>query len=164
MRWGMSLIVAAALIAGPAVAAGGGGHSSNSKSGNRYEASWSLAEPEEHARVEDSPSLIDMPIIVAPIVVDGRLVNYAFVSLRLDIADGRDPWKVREKTTYLRDAMIRAAHSEPLNDPDNPSQINREKAARVWMAAANRVLGDEAVREVRISNADIQHPDLAARR
>ncbi len=165
----LSVLALAGAFAGAAEAAGG----SSSKSGpsNRYQASWTLAtpsEPESHAETDakaaDSSRQIEMPVIVAPIVVDGRLRNYAFVGVRLDVSEGRDPWAVRARTAYLRDAMLRAAHAQPLNDPGDAGGINPERASRVWTTAANAVLGEGAVKSVSVLDVDLRYPDLAGGR
>jgi hypothetical protein len=113
---------------------------------------------------EASDRLVDMPIIVAPLVVDGELKNYAFVTMQLDIAPGHDPWRVRSQAAYLRDAMLRAAHEQPVNPPHDSGSIDPEIATRVWTAAAERVLGDGVVGGLHIVGADIRYPELTGGR
>ncbi|GEM_PF-4176838 len=186
-----AVLLAAPLALAPAAAIAAGGHSSskssNGKAGNRYQATWTLADPiadahaedeaedahgadkaetkeagghDAPAEVDDSPRLVDLPIIVAPVIVDGELFNYAFVSTRLTIADGHDPWEVREQIAYLRDAMLRDAHTYPVNVPDHSGEIDPESAKRVWTASADRVLGAGVVENVEVLASDIRYPDL----
>lgn len=124
------------------------------------------AAPAEHGKsaADEETRLVDLPIVVAPLVVDGELVNYAFVSMQLEVAPGHDPWRVREQAAYLRDAMLRAAHRRPVNPPDDPGAVDPETAARVWIAAAEQVLGEGAVAGLHIVGADVRYPELAGGR
>lgn len=147
-----------------------GAHSSSSSHdapapSNRYQAAWSLAAP-EHERAETvaaDPRIVEMPILVTPVIVNGQLVNYAFVAAQLSVSEGHDPLAVRARVAYLRDAMVRAAHRRPLNDPDRRS-INPETAARVWTTAANQVLGEGVVEGVRVISSDLRVRELAGGR
>lgn len=149
---------------------------------NRYQAAWSLAAPQDDAHepapvehhaaapehepaetVAADPRIVEMPILVTPVIVNGQLVNYAFVAAQLSVSEGHDPLAVRARVAYLRDAMVRAAHRRPLNDPDRRS-INPETAARVWTTAANQVLGEGVVEGVRVISSDLRVRELAGGR
>jgi len=49
-----------------------------------------------------------------PIVVDGRLVNYVFVYVRVNLKSGSDVIKIRGKEPFFRDALVRDAHKTPF--------------------------------------------------
>ena len=119
---------------------------------------------EEGAEGSAAYRRVEIPVIVAPLVVDGDLVNYAFVSVELEIAPGHDAWEAREQTAYLRDAMLRAAHERPLNLPGDPAALDMETASRVWTAAATDVLGEGVVGSLHIVSSDVRYPQLAGGR
>ncbi len=125
----IAALIASTLLAGQAIAAG--------------KASEPAAEAESRT--------MDAPYIAAPILRNGVLSNYLFVSVRVDIAPGVDLWRTRERAHYLRDAMVRAAHRTQLADPNNPNALNTALAVQVFRAAAIEALGERAVRGVSIS-------------
>ncbi len=88
---------------------------------------------------------MDAPYLAAPVVRDGQLTNYLFVSLRIEIANGVDLWATREKAHFLRDALVRASHANDLADPNDSNALNEARALEVYRAAAIEALGARAV-------------------
>jgi len=106
---------------------------------------------EEGAEVEEqSGRSMDAPYLAVPVVRDGVLVNYLFVSIRIQIAQGVDLWQTREKAHFLRDALVRASHANDLSDPQNNNALNEARAIQVYRAAAIQALGERAVAGVTI--------------
>jgi hypothetical protein len=99
----------------------------------------------------ESPSRsMDAPYLAVPVVRDGLLVNYLFVSARIEIASGVDLWRTRENAHFLRDALVRASHANDLSVPDDPDALNEPRAIEVYRAAAAQALGAQAVSGVTI--------------
>jgi hypothetical protein len=93
---------------------------------------------------------MDAPYLAVPVVRDGHLVNYLFVSVRFDIAQGVDLWRTRERAHFLRDALVRACHANQLASADDPDELDRARALAVFRATAAQVLGERAVGGVSI--------------
>ncbi|UPT64761.1 MAG: hypothetical protein M0D54_09835 [Hyphomonadaceae bacterium JAD_PAG50586_4] len=93
---------------------------------------------------------MDAPYLAVPVMRDGVLVNYLFVSIRIEIAQGVDLWQTREKAHFLRDALVRASHANDLSDPQNNNALNEARAIQVYRAAAAQALGAQAVAGVSI--------------
>ena len=93
---------------------------------------------------------MDAPYLAVPVVRDGQLVNYLFVSLRIQISPRVDLWRTREKAQFLRDALVRASHANALADPNNNNALNQALAIEVYRRAAVQTLGAEAVAGVTI--------------
>lgn len=93
---------------------------------------------------------MDAPYLAVPVVRDGTLVNYLFVSVRVEISNGVDLWRTREQAHFLRDALVRASHSTDLSDPADPNRLNEPRAIEVYRAAAAATLGERAVSRVTI--------------
>lgn len=121
------------------------------------------AQPSSHGAPKDKGSSgetdpaaarsMDAPYLAVPVVRDGVLVNYLFVSVRVEIAQGVDLWRTREKAQFLRDALVRACHANQLANPNDPNQLDQPRAIAVFRATAAQVLGDRAVRGVSIISA-----------
>jgi hypothetical protein len=127
-------MIASTLLAGLANAEGGGGHGKAKGDGGEELSSRSM----------------DAPYIAVPVVREGRLVNYLFVSVRVEIAQGVDLWRTRERAQFLRDALVRASHANDLADPSNNDTLNEPRALEVYRAAAIQALGERAVGQIAI--------------
>ena len=98
----------------------------------------------------DVTRTMDAQYLAVPVVRDGRLVNYLFVSIRIQIAPGVDLWRTREKAQFLRDALVRASHANALADPNDVNALNQTLAIQVYRQAAAQTLGAQAVAGVTI--------------
>ncbi len=133
--------IAAAMIASTLMAglanASGGGEAVKAKGGEGGE--------------DSMPSrTMDAPYLAVPVVRRGELVNYLFVSIRIEIAQGVDLWRTRERAQFLRDALVRASHANDLSDPNDNNALNEALAVTVYRAAAVQALGERAVAGVTI--------------
>ena len=129
-------LIASTLMAGLASAAGGSGKEKE--------------KAEEGAEAAASSRSMDAPYLAVPVVRDGQLVNYLFVSIRVEIAQGVDLWRTRERAHFLRDALVRASHANDLADLSDNNALNDARAVEVYRAAAIQALGERAVGGVSI--------------
>jgi hypothetical protein len=91
---------------------------------------------------------MDAPYLAVPVVRDGQLVNYLFVSVRIEISNSVDLWRTRERAHFLRDALVRASHANDLASAEDTDALNEARAIEVYRAAAVQVLGEQAVGRV----------------
>lgn len=70
---------------------------------------------------------VDLQPVAVPIVVDGRLVNYVFVSVRVNLKGGADVIKLRDKEPLFRDALVRDAHRTPFVLPNDWQRVDEAK-------------------------------------
>ncbi len=92
--------------------------------------------------------------VVTPVVRAGRLRNYLFVTVQVDLSPGADLMKTRERAHFLRDALLRAAHRADLADPARDDQLNTPAALKVYRAAAQEALGAGSVKSVSVVSVD----------
>lgn len=152
------LFVGAALcLAAPSFAAGG----KSKGAGNRVEAGFEIAplEDEEALRDDevpaaDSPRIIVIPTVAVPVVRDGWLENYLFVLSQVEVNDGVNSWSVRAKSHYMRDAIIKRAHTTSLGLADNASALDEERAQAVFLDAIESVVGPGQIKRLDILGAD----------
>ena len=80
---------------------------------------------------------VDLAPVALPIVLDGRLINYVFVQIRINLSPSADALKVREKEPWFRDALVRAGHRTPFTNATDYTVIDeaRMKAALMREAA-----------------------------
>lgn len=105
---------------------------------------------EAEGGAQTSSRSMDAPYLAVPVVRNGHLVNYLFVSIRIEIAQGVDLWRTRERAHFLRDALVRASHANDLVDPNDSNALNEARALEVYRAAAIQALGENAVGPISI--------------
>jgi hypothetical protein len=133
------LIIAAGLALAPApahAAGGGGGHGEASK--------------EEAA----GDRKMSAPNIVTPVIRNGKLVNYLFVSLDVEFTDKANVLVLRDRAHFLRDSLLRASHRAALADPNDDFKLNYQAANPVLAEATREALGAANVKKVTITGVD----------
>ena len=80
-----------------------------------------------------------------PIVVNGQVVNYVFVTLRVKLSPKADPNEMRALEPVLRDALVRTGGRAPFVRPDNYMTVDRPRVIRTLVAAADAAAGKGAV-------------------
>ena len=63
---------------------------------------------------------VAMEAVALPIIVDGRLLNYVFCSIRLDLYPNVDGAKVHAKEEYFRDDLVRVGRAIPTAGKASP--------------------------------------------
>jgi hypothetical protein len=121
----------ALLMAGPAAAAGSAEKAKPNKDVGQY---------------------VDLSPVGLPIVVNGQLVNYVFVYVRINLASGVNPSKWREREPYFRDALVRAGHRTPFTIPDDYQHIDTGKLTAALHREAVAITGPGVVKSVVVSS------------
>lgn len=122
-------------------------------------AALSLAGAAAAAEPSAKPSegqYVDLSPVGLPIVVKGRLVNYVFVTVRLDLAPGANVEAWREKEPYFRDALVRVAHRTPFTRPDDYTKLNEPALRAAMTAEAARIAGPRTVSRIEFLNQSPQ--------
>jgi hypothetical protein len=73
----------------------------------------------------------------------GKLKNYLFVNARMLVGPGKDPWKYREKSHFIRDAVVRAAHRTSFAMKDDMNKLDEKLAAAECLKVANLSIGEK---------------------
>jgi len=100
---------------------------------------------------------VDLSPVGLPIVGDGRLVNYAFVYVRLNLAPSADATKLRAKEPFFRDALVRLGHRTPLNKPDDYSKVDEARLKASLMREVSAIAGPGQVTSVVVTSQTAQH-------
>jgi hypothetical protein len=125
-----SLVLAAALVARPAAASEGGTKAV-------------------------APTVLMSPVAL-PVIVEGRLANYIYVTLRLNLSPKVDAAKMREKEPFFRDALVRAAHRAPLWRAGDPNALDEAKLRAVILRESAVIAGPGSVTGYQLLRAQPQ--------
>lgn len=110
-----------------------------------------LAGEKEGDKKELGP-FVDLQPVGLPVVVNGQLVNYVFVSVRLNLASGADTSRWRAKEPYFRDALVRAGASTPFTLGRAYDKIDVAKMTASLMKSAAAIAGPNVVRSVTVTS------------
>jgi hypothetical protein len=105
-----------------------------------------------------NPTVLMSPVAL-PIVVDGRLVNYVYVTLRLVLAPDADAPRMRSKEPYFRDALVRAAHRQPFVRNDSYVLVDDARLKAAILHDAATIAGPGMVVSIQILREQPQHYD-----
>jgi hypothetical protein len=106
-----------------------------------------VAKAEENKKVGQ---YVDISPVALPIGVNGRLLNYIFTTVRINLAPRADPNKLREKEPYFRDALVRAAHRDPFTLPTDYNRLDQAKLKSTLMREAAAIVGAQNLASVEV--------------
>lgn len=107
--------------------------------------------------------------VALPIAVSGKLVNYVFCSLRVNLTAAADPAKMRIKEPWFRDAIVRAGHRTPFTLATDYTRIDEGRLKAALLREAGAIVGAKNVASVSLMRQDpkqrngLPRPPAAAR-
>jgi hypothetical protein len=102
------------------------------------------------AQAKVAGNYVDLAPVPMPVVVNGRLVNYVFVYIRIDLAPGADTPRWRDKEPYFRDALVRLGHRTPFTWPADYTRLDEARLKAALFQAASAITGPGVVAAVEI--------------
>jgi hypothetical protein len=98
---------------------------------------------------------LDLPVVIAPVTLNGKLTGYAYVQSRLTGATASDVIAVRDKIAFVLDAFVRDVNAAPVTLASDPTQVDKEGLARRMLADARRIMGAGHVKAVVVTDVQI---------
>jgi hypothetical protein len=87
-----------------------------------------------------------------PVLQDGRVVNYVFVRLRINLNPGISRPDIEAGEPFVRERMLKAAYRSPLNSGTDLMALDVQKLEAQTLSAARAVYGATRVRSVEIGD------------
>lgn len=101
---------------------------------------------------EEVQQYVAISPVAIPIIAEGKVVNYVFVNVRVDLTNRADATKLREREPYFRDALVRAAHRTPFTDAKDYTKVDEAKLKAAVLRDAQTIAGVQAIRGVTITS------------
>ncbi|HZZ32336.1 MAG TPA: hypothetical protein VFE10_10115 [Phenylobacterium sp.] len=95
---------------------------------------------------------VDLQPVAMPIVIDGQLVNYVFVYVRVNLRTGADIVKSRDLEPSFRDALVRDGHRTPFVLANDWSKVDEARLVSVMTRDAVAIAGPGVVASVIITS------------
>lgn len=102
------------------------------------------------AQTQGAGQYVDLSPVAMPIVVNGRLANYVFVYVRIDLTPGADWARWRDKEPYFRDALVRLGHRAPFTVAGDSTRLDRARLKAALYQAAVAITGPGVVAGIEI--------------
>ena len=109
------------------------------------------AAPDEGAHKQVG-QYVDLQPVGLPIVVDGQLVNYVFVYVRLNLTAGADTSRWRAKEPFFRDVLVRIGHQTPFVVPGDYEKVDAAKLTAALTREAGAITGPGVIRSVVVTS------------
>ena len=114
------------------------------------------ADKDKEAKDASGGQYVNVSPVAAPIVLNGQLINYIFVTLRVDLSPNVDALRMRDREPYFRDALVRAAHRHPFVKPGDYTHVDERALKAAMMAESARIAGPHVVTGIEIVSAQPQ--------
>lgn len=105
------------------------------------------------AAVGDTSNLgpvdVTLPTILAPMVVEARTENYAYITIVLKPAAPAGILAIREKVPFLQDAFLRELNGATIVKTDDPKSVDETALKARLIARMNQVLPAGTVAELK---------------
>ena len=95
------------------------------------------------------PVDVQMPTILAPMIADNRLENYAYITIVLKPATPAGVLAIREKVPFLQDAFLRELNAVTIVKADDPKAVDEAAIKPRLIARMNQILPAGTVAELK---------------
>jgi hypothetical protein len=103
-------------------------------------------------KADESGQYVSISPVGLPVVLNGKVINYIFVTVRVELSPSANAAKLREREPYFRDALVRAGNRTPFTKTSNYTQIDEAKLKAALMRDAPAIAGAGAVKGITIIN------------
>jgi len=93
---------------------------------------------------------VDLAPVAMPIIVGGRLINYVFVYIRVDLTPSADAIHLRDKEPFFRDALVRLGHRTPFIVPTDYTKLDEVRLKAAFFPVASAIAGPGMVAGIEI--------------
>jgi hypothetical protein len=121
------------------------------------------AAPALAEKAGDPGTNVEMPFLIAPLSVDGKLYGYAYVSLKIVTTTQGAALQVRDKVAFIQDAFVRDVNAVSIGLPKDPKTVDKAALVVRLLADAKRVIGAAKIASVVLIQVQISpiHPGEA---
>ncbi|MDR3510885.1 MAG: hypothetical protein P4L73_04580 [Caulobacteraceae bacterium] len=100
---------------------------------------------------------VTLAAVALPLVFDGQIANYVFVSTKLLLTPQADATALRDKEPYFRDALVRAGHRTPFVRPNDYNHLDEARLKATLYREATAIVGPGKIQGVVVLSETPQH-------
>ena len=103
------------------------------------------------ATADQGPTDVELPTILAPMIVDTRLEGYAYITVALSPATRDKTLTIRQKVPFLQDAFLRELNKGAILKAGDPKSLDVEGVTARLTMRMNEVLPAGTVTSLKLS-------------
>jgi hypothetical protein len=88
---------------------------------------------------------VQMPFLIAPMSVDGRLRGYSYITSKLVASTPSASVEIREKLAFIQDAFVRDVNAAPIGKANDPLTVDTAVLTARLVSDARRIVGSTKV-------------------
>jgi hypothetical protein len=96
------------------------------------------------------PVDVELPRVLAPMVVEGRLQGYAYMTISLIPTSPGQILAIREKVHFIQDAFVRELNRGSIQKTDDPKAVDMEATKARLLARVQEVVPANSVKDLSI--------------
>jgi hypothetical protein len=101
------------------------------------------------------PVDVELPPIIAPMTMNGRLEGYAYITISLAPVDRGKVLAIRDKLAFLQDAFLRELNKGTILKADDPKALDTGAIKPRLIARMNQILPPDTVAELKFEQVVI---------
>jgi hypothetical protein len=107
------------------------------------------------AKAPEPGTSVEMPYLIAPVIVDEKLVAYAYVSSKIVASSPQTAIEIRLKTPFIQDAFVRDVNATPIGKASDPATVDTAALVVRLLADARRITGASNVADLKLIQVQI---------
>ena len=111
--------------------------------------------PANPAPPGDPGTNVEMPFLIAPLSIDGRLYGYAYISLKVVTSTQRAALEVRDKVAFVQDAFVRDVNARTIGKATDLKTVDTPALIARLLADTRRIIGESKIVGIQIVDMQI---------
>jgi hypothetical protein len=103
------------------------------------------ARADEESGKQQPGTHVQMPFLIAPMSIDGKLQGYTYITSKLVASTPSASVEIREKLPFIQDAFVRDVNAAPTGKAEDPLTLDTAALTTRLVADARRVVGNTRV-------------------
>jgi hypothetical protein len=93
----------------------------------------------------DPGTNVEMPFLIAPMIKDGKLLGYTYISSKLVASSSSAALEIREKVAFIQDAFVRDVNGASVALASDPTKVDVNLLTARLVGDAKKVIGSTKV-------------------
>src|SRR3569832_981938 len=93
----------------------------------------------------DPGTNVEMPFLIAPMIKDGKLLGYTYISSKLVASSSSAALEIREKVAFIQDAFVRDVNGASVAVASDPTKVDVGALSARLVGDAKKVVGSAKV-------------------
>lgn len=98
---------------------------------------------------------VEMPFLIAPLSIGGRLYGYAYISLKVVTSTQKAALEVREKVAFVQDAFVRDVNARTIGKAADLKTVDKPALIARLLDDTRRIIGASKIVDIQLVDLQI---------